>query len=177
MNLKRKNKSPQRDIYDIISATWILASNDENPIISYNGIIFRLGLPTNFDIKGLIKNRGELFRQGVPESRLLEWKRKMKTGHNQPSWIKDYDDLMEREKLIEQLTTEDVFRSQFRTEKDASQSPIEIISWGLDHIDRLRSANMSIKNQFIKRWEIWFVFAIGIINIIVNIISIYIKDK
>jgi hypothetical protein len=33
---------------------------------------------------------------------------------------------------------EDFFRSQFRAEEDAPRSPIEVLDWGLKHIDRLR---------------------------------------
>ena len=55
---------------DLVSAIWILASNDENPLITYRGLIHRLGLPPDFNIKATVASRRELFRPGArrPES-------------------------------------------------------------------------------------------------------------
>ena len=50
---------------DLVSAIWILASNDETSLITYRGIQYRLDLPTAFDIKALIARRPELFRPGA----------------------------------------------------------------------------------------------------------------
>jgi len=159
----------ESDVFDILSATWIMASNDENEMITYEGIKSRLNLPANYNIKELIQSRGELFRKGVPASRLREWKDEMRTGRHLPMWVKEIDDVSERNKAIENLTTDDVFRSQFRAGKDSPQSPIEIINWGLEHIDRLRKANVNAKEQSAKRWEIWLLFIVSIINIGVTI--------
>jgi hypothetical protein len=163
------------DVFDILSATWILASNDENEIITYEGIKDRLNLPANYNIKVLIQSRGDLFRKGVPAHRLREWKDEMHTGYHLPAWIIDIDDATEKKNAIENLTPADVFRSQFRAGKDSPQSPIEIINWGLEHIDRLRKASVDAKGQSAKRWEIWVVFAISIINIIVTVVVALLK--
>ncbi|MDZ7380003.1 MAG: hypothetical protein ONB06_11745, partial [candidate division KSB1 bacterium] len=56
----------QPDIFDVLSATWVFACNDENPIITYEGIRQRLNLSTSFDITSLVQSRGDLFRRGVP---------------------------------------------------------------------------------------------------------------
>ncbi|HJS18725.1 MAG TPA: hypothetical protein VJ785_08245 [Anaerolineales bacterium] len=123
----------------------------------------------NYNVKEIIQSRGELFRKSVPASRLREWKEEMRTGRHLPAWIKDIDDAAERKTAIESLTSDDVFRSQFRAGKDSPQSPIEIINWGLEHINRLRQANVDAREQSAKRWEIWLLFAISIINVIVTV--------
>ena len=73
------------DVFDILSATWILACNDENPIMTYEGIRYRLNLPKDYDIRKLIQSRGELFRRGVPYYRLRECKQQMLERKRLPS--------------------------------------------------------------------------------------------
>lgn len=169
MKKQKRVAIKEPDIFDILSATWILASNDENEMITYEGIKSRLNLPTNCNVKKLIQSRGELFRISVPESRLKNWKKEMHTGHHLPIWIKEIDDNTEKTKTIDNLTTADIFRSQFRAGKDSPQSPIEIINWGLEHIERLRKASLDARDQSVKRWEIWLVFILSLINIGVTI--------
>src|SRR5438128_12623662 len=77
---------------DTVSAIWILACNDENPIITYEGIPYRLGLTPGFDIKRLVGTRAELFRHGIPSQRLRKWKEEMRAGKHLPAWIRDVDD-------------------------------------------------------------------------------------
>src|SRR5947207_4524008 len=62
------------DTFDVLSATWVCACNDENSIITFEGIRHRLNLGPSFDIKGLIQSRGDLFRRTVPSRRLEAWK-------------------------------------------------------------------------------------------------------
>ena len=50
----------ETDVFDILSATWILASNDENEIITYEGIKNRLNLPANYNVKEIIQSRRAL---------------------------------------------------------------------------------------------------------------------
>lgn len=157
------------DEFDILSAIWILACNDENPIMSYEGIKYRLGLPESYDLRSLIQNRGELFRIGVPKPRLEIWKQRMLQGKKIPAWLKEYDGEA-RVNKINSLSPEDVFRSQFRAGRDAAKSPIEILDWGIQHIDRLRKANLESRQQSAKRWEIWLVFGVGIANMIIMIV-------
>lgn len=138
-----------RDL-DTVSAIWILACNDENPIITYEGIRSRLGLTPEVDIKALVGTRAELFRHGIPSQRLMRWKQEMRAGKHLPAWMKDVDDEQKKAATIEALTTEDVFRSQFRAEADALRSPIEIIDWGINHIDRLRKAGVEAREEKFK---------------------------
>jgi hypothetical protein len=139
------------DELDILSAIWILACNDENPIITYEGIKYRLGLPDGYDMKSLIQSRGEMFRRGVPSRHLERWKQEMRAGKHLPSWIRDIEDEQGRKSKVEALTSDDVFRSQFRSEADAPRSPIEIIKWGLEHVDRLRRAGIEAREEKAKR--------------------------
>lgn len=149
----RKKKRPAiqgPDDLDIISAIWILASNDDNPAITYNGVRYRLGLAESFDIKRLIGGRADLFRHGIPSARLETWKEDMRASRHLPSWIRDVE-AKERTAIIDALTTDDIFRSQFRSEAGAKRSPIEIIEWGLQHIDRLRKASAEAREQKFRR--------------------------
>ena len=53
------------DDFDVLSATWIMSCNDENPIITYRGIAYRSGCDED-KAKSLVRSRPELFRPGVP---------------------------------------------------------------------------------------------------------------
>ena len=168
---KKKHTAVKSDDFDVLSATWILASNDENPSMTYEGVKYRLGLPQDYDIRGLIQSHGELFRKGVPSRRLDRWKEQMRLDKHLPSWIRDIDDETVRVETIEALKPEDLFRSQFRAEYEAPQSSVEVIEWGLQHIDRLRKASLEYREQTAKRWEIWLVFVVSILNMVVSILT------
>lgn len=171
MKNKKRIAIKEIDVFDILSATWILASNDENEVMTYEGIRERLNLPADYKVKDLILSRGELFRKGVPDERLQGWKDEMRTGYHLPGWIKDISDDAEINKTIRNITAEDVFSSQFRAGSDAPKSPIEIITWGLEHIDRLRIASKDYREQSAKSWEIWLVFGVGILSIIATVVA------
>lgn len=87
-----------------------------------------------------------------------------------PSWIREIENPATQKQKIESLVSDDVFRSQFRAESSAERSPVEIIDWGLQHIERLRRANLEAREQSAKSWQIWLVFAVGIINIVATIV-------
>ena len=77
-------KHPEPDDLDLLSAIWILASNDDNPLITYRGLTFRLGLPNSFDVRAIVRSRPEMFRPGVLPSRLEKWKVQLREGRNVP---------------------------------------------------------------------------------------------
>ncbi len=158
------------DEFDILSAIWILACNDENSIITYEGIRYRLGLPDNYDVKALVQARGELFRPRVLQSRLEKWQRDMLSGRQLPSWIRDKEDEADRKRTIESLTPEHVFRSQFRAEQGAPPTEIQIIDWGLQHLDRLRKANLEASQSTATRQQMYIVFMLGALNIAATIL-------
>jgi hypothetical protein len=152
MKIKRVEiKGP--DELDILSAIWILSCNDENPIITYEGIKHRLGLPVDYDVKSLVNSRGEMFRKYVTSRRLETWKQELRSGKHLPSWIRDIQDENKRKATIDALSPADVFRNQFRAGVGAPRSPIEIIDWGLQHIDRLRKASVEAREERAKRWS------------------------
>jgi len=72
-------------------------------------------------------------------------------GKHQPSWIKDIQDDDKRKEKIESIMTEDVFRNQFRWQNKVPAAPLEIIKWGLQHINRLRKANIESKEERLKK--------------------------
>lgn len=79
MGKQARTSIREPDVFDILSAIWILSCNDENPIMTYRSIKYRLGLPENYDAKGLIESRGELFRKGVPQNRLVSGAKHLKS--------------------------------------------------------------------------------------------------
>jgi len=149
--MKPKNKTVEIDDFDILSSVWILSCNDENPIITYEGIVHRLNLNPEFDIKQLISSRGDLFRLKIPKSRLDKWKTELLNGKWLPSFIRDTTSKEDREKKINSLTVDDVFRSQFRSEDKAEKSSIEILDWGIQHINRLRQTQIDLKENRLKK--------------------------
>ena len=158
------------DELDILSAVWIVACNDENSIMLYEDLRFRLGLPTDYDLKKLVLGRGEMFRRGVPSSRLEAWKKRVIGKKNFPSWVLAMDSEKTQIDAIGALEPDDAFRSQWRTRKNADRSSIEVIEWGVRHIDRLRKARLEVHEQTAKRWEVWLVAAVSVINIAVTVI-------
>ena len=140
-----KKKNDITNQFDMLCSIWIIASIDENPLITYEGLKYRLGLPDSFDIKTLVHSRSELFRKATPQNRLDTWKNEMRNSKRLPSWIKAFENEEKRNSIIENLSVNDVFRSQFRIEKNAPKSDIEIIKWGLEHIKRLRDAELDKK--------------------------------
>jgi hypothetical protein len=157
---------PEIDDLDTVSAIWILASNDENPLISYRGLVHRLGLPDGYDVKAIVASRPELFRPGATETRIEAWKSKMRIGRSLPGWVKAIQGDAQKKAAIEAITSNDVFRSQFRAHSDAEQSPIEIIKWGLEHLDRLRKAKAEAKDASAKRWQMWLVFWVSLLGVV-----------
>jgi hypothetical protein len=175
--LKNSNKYDilQPDVFDLLSAIWVIACNDENPIITYKGITYRLKLDGSFNVRELIQSRGDLFRLGVPEERLNDWKARMLQGKNLPSWISSIEDKDERKKTIDDLTYSDVFRCQFRIEDKAPKTTLAVIDWGLQHIDRLRKATHEARDRSVKSWQMWLVFGIGLLNIVATVVSAILK--
>lgn len=89
-----------------------------------------------------------------------------------PAWIRDLEDEASQLNAIKALSVDDVFRSQFRTEKDAPPSTLEILDWGLQHIGRLRKANLlEAREEVIKRWQLWSVIILSIVNIVVTLLK------
>ncbi len=125
----------------ILSAIWIIASNDENPIITYRSIRNRLGLKSEYPLENLVRSRSELFRLGAPEWRLDEWKEIMRKGGQFPSWFHDHPPEKFPD-LINSITPSEVFRSQFRINRAVDKSSVELIEWGLQHIERLRKGSL-----------------------------------
>ena len=154
------------DDLDMVSTIWILASNDENPLVTYRGLAHRLDLPKEYDTRATVASRPELFRLGATDSRINGWKRDMRTGKRLPGWIKALGSEEARNAAIDAITPNEVFRSQFRAHSDAERSPIEIIKWGLEHLDRLRKARIEEKDASVKRWQMWLVFGVTLLGVV-----------
>jgi hypothetical protein len=154
----------------VVSAIWILSCNDEKSLMVYESIKFRLGLTKTDEIKEIIKEYGELFRLNLPKSQLADWKDEMKKSSKKgPSYIIEIEDKSEREKEIDDLKPEDGFRSQFRTEANSPKSEVTLISWGLEHIERRRKANLEFKDS---KWKWLKEGVLPILSIIVALVAV-----
>jgi hypothetical protein len=145
-----KGASAEKFDEDILSAIWVLSCIDENPIMTYRGIANRVGT-TEPEARKLVGSRRELFRPGVLNSRLNAWKTKMQTGSSIPAWILEMP-AQEQPKAIDDLSTNDVFRNQFRVEDRAPKCTIETINWGLTHLDLIRKSAATAREEKLKRW-------------------------
>jgi hypothetical protein len=145
-----KRASVEKVDEDILSAIWVLSCIDENPIMTYRGIATRTAI-TEAEARKLVGSRRELFRPGVLQSRLDTWKTKMKTGGTVPAWILEMPK-QEQQKAIDDLSEKDVFRNQFRVEDRAPKCSIEIINWGLNHLDLIRKSAAATREEKLKRW-------------------------
>jgi hypothetical protein len=143
----------EHDPIAVLSAVWVLACNDDNPLLTYRGILHRLELPSGYPIRELVARRPELFRRSTPAERVEEWKAEVLSGERtMPPWLKD-DPPEEQRRFISSLGPGDMFRSQFRPRKGDKQSSLEVITWGLEHIDRLRKAGLDAREQRQKTWS------------------------
>lgn len=173
----KKKSNIQNDNFDILTTVWILSCNDENSIISYEGIKHRLSLNDDFDLKTLIESRRELFRSNIPEKRLQEWKNQLLQGKNLPTWLKKYEQ-EKRKKKIKSIESTDCFRCQFRIENRAPKAPLEIIEWGLKHIDRLRNAEIETSDFKIKMiTNIWLPIVSLIVALSSVLSSVYMQHR
>jgi hypothetical protein len=144
------------DDFAILSSVWILASNDENNIITYASVRHRLGLAADFPLEDLVAARGDLFRRSVRPDRLESWKAAMRQGKHLPAWIRQMS-AEEQAAWIEKLAPMDCFRSQFRAGGSAPRSPVEIIDWGLKHLDRLRDVRARARDERARRWTAFWI--------------------
>lgn len=165
------------DVFDILAATWVFACNDENPLITYQGLRHRLQIDESLDIRALVRKRTDLFRLGAPEFRLREWKADMRQDKRIPIWIRELPTEAERQAAIEALSANDVFRSQFRTNQGAAKSDLDVLKWGLEHIDRLRKVHYEAREKSAKSWQMWLVFAVGVANIVATCTVLFLKEQ
>lgn len=156
----------KNDHLDILSAIWILSCNDENSIITYEGIKDRLAIVPPINIQELINSHRELFRPGANETGFNEWKAEMQAGRRLPSWLKNKSD-EERIRTINSLTMNDVFRNQFRATGTAGPTELSILNWGLDYIERKRKFGLD-KNQ-----EFWKLLTTGVLPILTILLSAF----
>ena len=150
------------DEFDLLSAIWIMACNDENELITYEGIRDRLN--PNCDVETLIQRHRELFRP-VGERRLAKWKESLKKKESPlPGWILRRGTEEAQIKAIDALSVKDVFRSQFRAVptstasttgfEPSDRSQIQIIEWGLQHLDRRRKAKLEAEDLALKTQDL-----------------------
>lgn len=187
-NCLNRKKDDQNSInyleeFDVLSSVWIMANNDDDSLMFYESVKNRLGLHSKYQLKEIITKRSELFRRKISKHRLdllkIKWHAECAKAHpKMPSFIFRLDTAQERTDLIDSITEDDIFRSQFRVKDDAPKADIEIIDWGIKHIERLRN-NLIDKKEKRKRIlkEIWIPFGSILLTMIILISNIYMQRK
>lgn len=166
---KKKMLTPEQ--FDNLTTIWVLSSNDVNPIMTYKGIIYRLDLDEKYDVKGLVNHHQELFRLKVPPRHLENWKKEMRVDETKrPSYMRCENEQRQRE-MIEEITVDDVFRSQFRLVENAARTSIEIIDWGLQHLDRQRKAGLEYQQTIATKAQVFWAIGIAVLSLAFQIIS------
>lgn len=187
-------KTNTEDEFYILSAIWIMANRDENPLMFYGDVEHRLEREAS-EVRTLVKGQRPLFRLDVSEERLNKWKcskleqagcspdqapaewqcSKYKfKGKALPPWLdkkigprKELKDVVS---VLSAIEKDAVFRSQWRVREDDKAAPIEIIEWGLGYLERRRKALLEAREATIKTWQIYLVAAVGILNVMVVLI-------
>ena len=62
------------------------------------------------------------------------------------------------------------FRSQFRAEDGAARSGLDVIEWGLKHLDRVRSTMVSHDEGIAKSWQMVLGIALTLLGIIAQLV-------
>jgi hypothetical protein len=148
------------DDLDVTSAIWMLSCNDADSIITYRGIAHRLRL-YDWDverIKQVVRGRAELFSPVVSSRWFHDWKTWVKQGGHYPGWVLDVGGKADRDKAIDDLTTQDVFRCQFRndnrspgiTDPCVPTCTPDQVKLGIELIDRLRKARIEAREERLK---------------------------
>lgn len=149
--MESRESRTEIDPFTLLSAMWVFACNDEKALISYRGVRHRLGLPQGYPVEEIVRSRAELFRLRAPSSQLSAYKEKLRSENKGPTWLQAAKTPEERLREIDALQPSDYFRSQFRTEPDAPRSTLEVLKWGLEHIERLRTVHES-RRQERRQW-------------------------
>jgi hypothetical protein len=103
-------------------------------------------------VRELIHSRAELFTQVVSSDALTAWKDDIISGDHWPVWVREL--LPEqRTATIEGIDSTDVFRSPFRDPNSREPDSIEVINWGIEHIERLYKAQAESREERKKFWS------------------------
>jgi len=87
------------------------------------------------------------------------------------AWIRDIEDATLRQEKIDKLSRDDVFRNQFRAKKDSPPAQIEVIKWGLEHIDRLRKAGIEAREEQTKKITGMLIRLISMLVALIAVVS------
>ncbi len=182
---KKKKENGRNDSFDVLNAAWVISCNDQNPMISYEGLIDRnLGVSIS-TLKEIISQKRELFRPYVSSKQLKSWREKMLKLLNEddelniPIWLKKIE-VNKRIDKVNSLKNEDFFRCQFRINKDADTVPTEIIQWGLNHIESMRvTAHDERERKYKKYSSVWIPFMSVIVGAIIGLsgFAIHLKTQ
>jgi hypothetical protein len=94
------------------------------------------------------------------------------------AWFRESESTQHRDAKINALTAEDGFRSQFRAGEIAPRSPIEIIEWGLQHVERLRKTDAEAQEQKTKKWaSLWVPILSSVIALTAVISGAYLQIR
>jgi hypothetical protein len=162
----------ERNEFDVISAIWMMSCHDSDTIVTYKGVEYRLDLD-GWDVervKDVVKSHAELFSPVVSSRWLKDWKEWVKKGKHYPGWVLELP-WAERDKAIDDLKRDDVFRCQFRNDNRAPgiSDPCvpacntDQVKLGIEHLYNLRKAETEAKEERLKRLTTYIVPLVALV--------------
>lgn len=165
----------KRDELSKVAAIWILASTDENPIITFKSVIERVGYENENEVLNVILKYRELFRHKAQTSQLDKLKNQWRSQQNTdilPTWLQNKT-TEDKERLIDEVSRDTVFRSILRTNYSAPKSSQGSIDWGLRHIDSLRKIESDKTDKRFRNYHL----VLTTVSLAVTLATIYIGYK
>ncbi len=137
----------------ITAAIWVMSCNDESSLIPYYGLSYRLGI-ADADARRLVRSRPELFLPGVPPAWLDAWKQTLGGPGTSPGWYQAIPP-ESRAATLAGIRGADAFCNQFRAEQDSPRCSLDVLRWGVEHLELLRKAASESRRQRRDLWTHW----------------------
>lgn len=153
MGKKTQLKKDSPEYFKILSAIWMISNTEECPLILYKQLYISLKISESIDLKGIIQDNREFFKHGSNQKELDIMKTIWKRDGLNPDYLKTSQKSEEVNNNIDKIGTDDVFKSYFRISGCNEKTSIEIINWGVNHIDKLQQAIKDKKKYMIFRFS------------------------
>lgn len=131
--------------YDKLISIWTFSCVTSNPKIAYESLVYRYDFQTIDEAKNLVKTFKEMFLPGIITSELESIKAQFQTENAKddkvndlPAWLINKGDAATREPIIQALDKDSFFSSQVRFSDTIPPSSVEVLKWGIEHIERFR---------------------------------------
>ncbi len=143
----------EHDDLAITAAIWVMSCNDESSLIPYYALSYQLGI-ADADARRLVRSRPELFRPSAPPAWLDAWKQNLGGPGTSPGWYLAIPP-ESRAATLAGIRGADAFCNQFRAEQDSPRCSLDVMRWGVEHLERLRDRAAESRRQRRELWTHW----------------------